>query len=66
MTTNLVGQSLTRVDALGKVTGETLFPGDLTATLVNTTPNCTENIYDLSVALDNWLKCNNPNPDACP
>ena len=30
MTTNLVGQSLTRVDALGKVTGETLFPGDLT------------------------------------
>ena len=29
MTTNLVGQSLTRVDALGKVTGETLYPGDL-------------------------------------
>jgi len=43
-----------------------LFPGDLTATDVNATPNCTENIYDLSVALDNWLKCNNPNPDACP
>ncbi len=29
MTLNLVGQSLTRVDALGKVTGETLYPGDL-------------------------------------
>ncbi len=30
MMTNLVGQSLTRVDAVGKVTGATLYPGDLT------------------------------------
>ena len=30
MITNLVGQSLTRVDAVGKVTGATLYPGDLT------------------------------------
>ncbi len=30
MTTNLIGQSLTRVDAVGKVTGATLYPGDLT------------------------------------
>ncbi len=29
MTTQLVGQNVERVDALGKVTGETLFPGDL-------------------------------------
>lgn len=30
MATKLVGQSVTRVDALGKVTGQTLYPGDLT------------------------------------
>jgi CO/xanthine dehydrogenase Mo-binding subunit len=30
MTTNLVGQSITRIDAVGKVTGATLYPGDLT------------------------------------
>jgi len=29
MTTKIVGQSLPRVDALGKVTGETPYPGDL-------------------------------------
>jgi CO/xanthine dehydrogenase Mo-binding subunit len=29
MTTRIVGQSVPRVDALGKVTGETLYPGDL-------------------------------------
>jgi len=29
MANNLVGQSLARVDALGKVTGQTLYPGDL-------------------------------------
>jgi CO/xanthine dehydrogenase Mo-binding subunit len=30
MTYHPVGQSLTRVDAVGKVTGQTLYPGDLT------------------------------------
>jgi CO/xanthine dehydrogenase Mo-binding subunit len=30
MTTNSVGQSITRVDAVGKVMGATLYPGDLT------------------------------------
>ncbi len=28
--TNPVGQSIARVDALGKVTGQALYPGDLT------------------------------------
>jgi CO/xanthine dehydrogenase Mo-binding subunit len=28
--TTLVGQSLTRIDAVGKVTGQTLYPGDIT------------------------------------
>ncbi|MCJ7729609.1 MAG: hypothetical protein MUO27_07005, partial [Sedimentisphaerales bacterium] len=43
-----------------------LYSGDLTATDVNSTPNCVVNIYDLSVAADNWVNCNNPDPDACP
>ena len=30
MADNLIGQPLTRVDAVGKVTGATLYPGDLT------------------------------------
>jgi CO/xanthine dehydrogenase Mo-binding subunit len=29
MTPNIIGQSLPRVDAPGKVTGETLYPGDI-------------------------------------
>jgi CO/xanthine dehydrogenase Mo-binding subunit len=27
--TTLVGQSVTRIDAVGKVTGQTLYPGDI-------------------------------------
>ncbi len=30
MTNDAVGQSIARVDAVGKVTGQTLYPGDLT------------------------------------
>jgi CO/xanthine dehydrogenase Mo-binding subunit len=31
MTTNIIGKPLPRIDAKGKVTGETLYPGDLSA-----------------------------------